>query len=205
VSGYGPWCPDLLIRSTVSRLLICSIGFLFDKAALSGHGLCPLHLARRRKTYGFKALTSTQAIQNGFSHLVCLSSHSNSPRGSPTSTDSAPSMSPTIAVPRPSQTAFDDENVNGRGSSSTLLEIPKERAAGLRKWKSLTRMFDSKKKSNPLLRQTSLAINVRPDLHSSVILSDPGLYGVYCTDPRSLVDFISRSIPQIGSQMTSTA
>ena len=68
-------------------------------------------------------------------------------------------MSP-IGVPRRSQTAFDGENVDGQGSGSTLLEDPKERAVGLKRWKSLTRMFDSKKKSSPPLRQTPLAINV---------------------------------------------
>jgi len=69
---------------------------------------------------------------------------------------------PPIGTPRPSQsqTALNDENLDDRGSSSSLLELPREKAVGLKKWKSLTRMFDSKKKSSPPLRQTPLAISV---------------------------------------------
>ncbi|KAF9648964.1 hypothetical protein BDM02DRAFT_2022110 [Thelephora ganbajun] len=68
-------------------------------------------------------------------------------------------MSPITAPQGQSQTASNDENVDVRGSSLILLQVPREKAAGLKKWKSLTRMFDSKEKSSPSLRQTSLAIN----------------------------------------------
>ena len=73
-------------------------------------------------------------------------------------------MSP-IDAPRKSQTALNDGIVGAQGSGSGLLEVPTEKATGLKKWKSLTRIFDSKKKSSPPLRQTSLAINVCSDLH----------------------------------------
>ena len=46
----------------------------------------------------------------------------------------------------------------------------------MRKWKSVTQMSESKKKSSPPLRHTSLAIDVCVNLHSSVILLDPVLY-----------------------------
>lgn len=81
-------------------------------------------------------------------------------------------------APRQSQTGSRDDNFSARGSSSALLEVPKEKRTGLKKWKSLTRMLDLGKKSSPPLRQTSLAINVCPDLQSSVILPDPQLYSV---------------------------
>lgn len=64
------------------------------------------------------------------------------------------------------------ENVEVQGSSPPALEVQKRDGTGLKRWKSLTRIFDSKKKSSPQLRQTTLAINV--SFHLPVILPDPG-------------------------------
>ena len=80
-------------------------------------------------------------------------------------------MSP-IAVSKQARSGPNGDNADARRSSSSLLGVTKERAAGLKKWKSLTRVFEArnlKKESSPALRQTSLAINV------SLILPVPAL------------------------------
>ena len=79
-----------------------------------------------------------------------------------------------IAVSRQSQTLFNGGKAEIPGSSSTSLRVPKEKSVGLKKWKSLTKMFEPKKESSPLFRQASLAIDVCVDLHFGCDPIGPG-------------------------------
>ena len=109
-----------------------------------------------------------------------------------------------IAATKQSQTRFDDENTDIRGSTSNLLQVPEGKAAGLRKWKGFTKMFGSKKQSSPSLRQKSLAINV---CVASVCLwscRTRYLYRMMLCSPQITCLFrLSRSMRRIGSRMTS--
>lgn len=70
-----------------------------------------------------------------------------------------------ISAPRQTKTGFNGGDADTQGSNSTSSEVPERKAGGLKRVKSPTKIFKSKKKEeSPALRQPSLAINVRADL-----------------------------------------
>jgi hypothetical protein len=69
-----------------------------------------------------------------------------------------------IIVARQNQTGSDEGKVIIKGSTSSLPEAQKERkGASVRRWKSFTRIFDSKKRPRPPSRKASFTIDVSPE------------------------------------------